>query len=67
VISTSTVTDALDALKELKNKGEVVAVFISDQRMPEMNGVTFSGTCPGNISITKTSTAYRLFRYRCRH
>src|SRR3954452_13674210 len=41
VISTSVVAEALDALKELKNKGETVAMFISDQRMPEMDGVSF--------------------------
>ena len=41
VISTAVVAEALDALKELKNKGETVAMFISDQRMPEMDGVSF--------------------------
>src|SRR5947209_1078800 len=41
IISTSVVAEALDALKELKNKGETVAMFISDQRMPEMDGVNF--------------------------
>ena len=41
VLSTSVVAEALDALKELKNKGETVAMFISDQRMPEMDGVSF--------------------------
>ncbi len=41
ILSTSVVKEALDALKELKNKGETVAMFISDQRMPEMDGVSF--------------------------
>jgi thioredoxin reductase (NADPH) len=31
----------LDLLKELKLKNETVALFISDQRMPEMEGVEF--------------------------
>ncbi|MBK0380591.1 FAD-dependent oxidoreductase [Mucilaginibacter segetis] len=41
VLSTSSVQEALSSLLELKNKGETVALFISDQRMPEMEGVDF--------------------------
>jgi thioredoxin reductase (NADPH) len=41
VMSTTSVKEALEALLELKNKGEHVALFISDQRMPEMEGVEF--------------------------
>lgn len=41
VISTTIVKEALDSLLELKNKGETVAMFISDQRMPDMEGVAF--------------------------
>lgn len=41
VLSTSSAKEALDGLLELKNKGESVAMFISDQRMPEMEGVDF--------------------------
>ncbi|MEO6150492.1 MAG: FAD-dependent oxidoreductase [Mucilaginibacter sp.] len=41
IMSTDSVKEALEALLELKNKGEVVAIFISDQRMPEMEGVDF--------------------------
>lgn len=41
VLSTSSAKEALDSLLELKNKGETVAMFISDQRMPEMEGVEF--------------------------
>lgn len=41
IISTDSAKEALDALVELKKKGEVVALFISDQRMPEMLGVEF--------------------------
>ncbi len=33
--------EALEAIKELKLKKETVALFISDQRMPEMEGTTF--------------------------
>lgn len=41
IISTTGVNEALDSLLELKNKGETIAMFISDQRMPEMEGVDF--------------------------
>jgi thioredoxin reductase (NADPH) len=41
IISTTVVNEALESLVELKNKGETVAMFISDQRMPEMEGVAF--------------------------
>jgi thioredoxin reductase (NADPH) len=41
VLSTSSVKEALDALLDLQNKGEEIAIFISDQRMPEMQGVDF--------------------------
>ncbi|KAA2239791.1 response regulator [Chitinophaga agrisoli] len=41
IISTTVVHEALDSLLELKNKGETIAMFISDQRMPEMEGVAF--------------------------
>lgn len=41
VMSTTSVKEALEALLELKNKGEHVALFVSDQRMPEMEGVAF--------------------------
>ena len=41
ILSTTSVPEALDSLRELKNKSETVALFISDQRMPEMEGVDF--------------------------
>ena len=41
ILSTQSANEALASLVELKNKGEVVALFISDQRMPEMEGVDF--------------------------
>ena len=33
--------DALDALRELKLRGETVAVFVADYRMPQMSGIEF--------------------------
>ena len=41
ILSTTSANEALEALKELKQKGEEVALFLSDQRMPEMSGVEF--------------------------
>ncbi len=41
IMATTSANEALEAIKELKNKGEEVALFLSDQRMPEMLGVDF--------------------------
>lgn len=41
IMSTTSANDALDALEELKKKSEIVALFLVDQRMPEMLGVEF--------------------------
>lgn len=39
IMSTEKPQEVLDVLPELKKKGEEVAIFISDQRMPDMLGV----------------------------
>ncbi|MES2731703.1 MAG: FAD-dependent oxidoreductase [Bacteroidota bacterium] len=41
IMSTDSAKEALEVLTELKTKGETVALFLSDQRMPEMLGVDF--------------------------
>src|SRR6478735_8422326 len=41
VAATESAAEALELIKELKLKNEAVALFISDQRMPEMEGVAF--------------------------
>jgi len=41
ILSTTSAKEALDSLLDLKNKSETVALIISDQRMPEMEGVDF--------------------------
>jgi thioredoxin reductase (NADPH) len=41
ILSSASVPETLDSLKELKNKGDTIALFIADQRMPEMDGVSF--------------------------
>ncbi len=41
IMSTDSANDALEALVDLKKKNETVALFLVDQRMPEMLGVEF--------------------------
>ena len=41
IMSTDSPKEGLEALEELKKKNEVVALFLVDQRMPEMLGVEF--------------------------
>jgi len=41
IAATESANEALDLIKELKLKNDTVALFISDQRMPEMEGIVF--------------------------
>eukprot|EP01037_Dinobryon_pediforme_P007905 gene7905-7973_t len=41
ILSTTSAKDALESLTDLKNGSDVVAMFVCDQRMPEMEGVAF--------------------------
>jgi thioredoxin reductase (NADPH) len=41
IVRTESGPDALDTLKELKLRGETVAVLIADYRMPQMSGIEF--------------------------
>lgn len=41
ILATTSASEALATLTELKKKNEDVALFVSDQRMPEMLGVDF--------------------------
>jgi len=41
ILSTTSANEALELLTELKNSSDVVALFVCDQRMPEMEGVAF--------------------------
>lgn len=41
ILSTTSAQEALDSLTDLKNTSDVVALFVCDQRMPEMEGVAF--------------------------
>src|SRR6202000_2904953 len=41
VVSTTSAAEALEALTDMKNSGDTIAMFLVDQRMPEMEGVDF--------------------------
>lgn len=41
IMSTANPLEALESLRELKSKNESIALFLSDQRMPDMLGVDF--------------------------
>ncbi len=41
VFGTGSAHEAIELVKELKLKNEAVALFVSDQRMPEMEGIVF--------------------------
>jgi len=41
IISTTSAREALERITELKNEARPIAMFICDQRMPEMEGVEF--------------------------
>jgi len=41
ILSTTSANEALESLTDLKNSSDVVAMFVCDQRMPEMEGVDF--------------------------
>ncbi len=43
IAATESAREALETIRELKLRNEEVALFISDQRMPEMEGVVFLG------------------------
>src|SRR4030095_17225513 len=41
VMAADSANETLELIRELKLKNETVALFISDQRMPEMEGIEF--------------------------
>jgi thioredoxin reductase (NADPH) len=60
IIATESAIEALDVIKELKRKNEPVALVVSDQRMPEMEGVELLSKIREVFQDTKTVllTAY---------
>jgi thioredoxin reductase (NADPH) len=41
IVRAESAAEALDALRQMKLRGEVVAVILADYRMPELNGIEF--------------------------
>ncbi|MFT6748008.1 MAG: thioredoxin reductase (NADPH) [Glaciecola sp.] len=41
ILATVSATEAIELVAQLRNKGDEVALFLTDQRMPEMQGVDF--------------------------
>lgn len=41
ILATDSANEAIELVTQLKNKGDEIALFLSDQRMPEMQGVDF--------------------------
>ena len=60
IIATQSANEALETLPELRNRGEEVALLLSDQRMPEMKGVDFLRQAKGIFPHAKRAllTAY---------
>ncbi|HEX6848107.1 MAG TPA: FAD-dependent oxidoreductase [Chitinophagaceae bacterium] len=60
ISATDSAKEALELIGELKLKNETVALFISDQRMPEMEGIEFLGQAKDIYPEAKTVllTAY---------
>lgn len=60
ISATDSAKEALELIGELKLKNETVALFISDQRMPEMEGIEFLGRAKDIYPEAKTVllTAY---------
>ena len=56
--ATDSANEALELIKELKLKNETVALFISDQRMPEMEGVIFLEKTKEIFPDAKIGSAY---------
>ena len=60
-MAASSAQEALEALPQIKNKGEDVALFLSDQRMPSMNGVEFLKQAKRFVSFGQAGAPNRLF------
>ena len=58
---------ALETLRELKLRGDPVAVLLADHRMPEMSGLEFLEEAMDLFPSCPASAAHCLCRHRCRH
>ena len=51
ILSTDSAKEAIEVQKELRKKGEDIALMVSDQRMPEMLGVDYLEIAKGTYFL----------------
>ncbi len=64
VLSADSGTAALDAIRRLQLRGDAVALFLVDQRMPVMTGVEFLSQAHDDLPGRQAGPADRLRRHR---
>jgi CheY-like chemotaxis protein len=64
IVATESAPEAIELIKDLKLKNEIVALFISDQRMPEIEGIEFLQRTKENLSRSEVCAVNCLFGYR---
>ncbi len=67
ILSINSAKGALEALSQLQVRGEYVALFLTDQRMPQMSGTQFLEEAMVIFPDGEKSAAHRLCGYRCRY
>ena len=60
-------SEALASLEQLKLRNDTVALFLADQRMPQMTGVEFLEHAIGFYPGRETSLADGVCRHGCGH
>jgi thioredoxin reductase (NADPH) len=66
ITKTDSGAKALEFLGELQKRNEIIALFLTDQRMPSMTGIEFLEKAR-NFSGSKKGPSNRLCRYRSGH
>ena len=64
IVKASSGKEALEAARELKKRGVTVALFVADQRMPEMTGTDFLSEARKLHPRGREGVADGLRRYR---
>ena len=67
VLSANSGQSALDLLDKLRQRGEAVALFLADYRMPQMTGIEFLSRAIKFVPRCQASPAHRLCGYRSGH